>query len=100
MGVLVMIDQFLYDYFNTSKNKAVSWNHFVFKEDSWFAACKICDLSVLRRGKTKTYNRTNLIIHLTAKHCTVNTKRREEESLQKGKETSSECSSAGNSLFL
>ena len=52
-----------------SRKKSPIWEHFVVGEDTKFVLCRICKQSVSRGGcNTKTYNTTNLVQHLKAKH--------------------------------
>ena len=52
-----------------SRKKSPIWKHFVVGEDTKFALCRICKQSDSRsRCNTKTYNTTNLVYHLKAKH--------------------------------
>ena len=52
-----------------SRKKSPIWDHFVVGEDTKFVLCRICKQSVSRGGcNTKTYNTTNLVQHLKAKH--------------------------------
>ena len=51
------------------RKKSPIWEHFVVGEDTEFALCRICKQSVSCGGcNTKTYNTTNLVQHLKAKH--------------------------------
>ena len=64
------------------QKKATVWDFFTIQEDSRFASCNTCKQSVSCDGKSaKTFNTTNLMLHLKSKHVDVF---REYEGRQKG----------------
>ena len=51
------------------KKRSPVWQHFVEAENEQYAICKHCKQEVPRGGKNrKSYNTTNLIIHLKSDH--------------------------------
>lgn len=49
--------------------KSAIWAYFTIKSDTHFAECNICKAEVSRGGKsTRTFNTTNIVNHLKAKH--------------------------------
>ena len=66
-ALLAVLSGFITDA--KSRKKSPIWEHFVVGEDTKFALCRICKQFVLHGGcNTKTYNTTNLVHHLKAKH--------------------------------
>ena len=52
-----------------SKKKSAIWSYFTIKQDAHFVECNTCKAEVSRGGKnSKTFNTTNIVNHLKAKH--------------------------------